>query len=235
MKKVILFDLYDTLLKDIFFDFNRGLTFLYNNFFLNVCTQKELEDFAATFLPLYEKRKKDHTEICLIKDEIPYFFKKFGIKQPDSIMEIEYLIMNEIQNVTVLDEVRNTLRELQKNSIDMYILSNSIFTGFTAKKLLNDFGISHYFNEVFSSADYGIRKPCSTFYHCAIEKILKDNPEIGKSDILYIGNDYETDVIGANSVGLDTVWYNVKHLPNYMNLAIYDIDDIQQVLEIAQK
>jgi putative hydrolase of the HAD superfamily len=235
MKKVVLFDLYDTILKNISFDFRRGIAFLYSNYFAAVCTQRELEDVAETFLPLYKRRKEEHTEICLIKDEIPHFFDTFGVKQPDNLLDMDYLIMNAMQEVTLLEEVRHTLGELYEDSIGMYILSNSIFTGDSTKKLLDAFGILQYFNEVLVSADYGIRKPHSAFYDYAIERIMKDNPGITKSDILYVGNDYETDVMGAHAVGLDTVWYNVKHLPNHMNLEIDDMDEFSQLIQIVKR
>lgn len=229
MKKVILFDLYDTILKNISFDFVKGIEFIYNRYFTAACTQKDLEDVAETFLPLYKKRNEDQTEICLIKDEVSFFFDKFGLKQPDNILKLEYLIMNEMQNVTLLDDVRNTLNELHEEGITLYILSNSIFTSVSAKLLLDKFGVLNYFSEVFSSADYGIRKPSSAFYNFAINKIMDENPGVEKSDILYVGNDYETDVIGAKNVGLDTVWYNVMHLPNHSCLEIDDIDEFNQV------
>lgn len=150
MKKVILFDLYDTILRNISFDFVKGIEFIYNRYFTAACTQKDLEDVAETFLPLYKKRNEDQTEICLIKDEVSFFFDKFGLKQPDNILKLEYLIMNEMQNVTLLDDVRNTLNELHEEGITLYILSNSIFTSVSAKLLLDKFGVLNYFSEVFS-------------------------------------------------------------------------------------
>ena len=117
----------------------------------------------------------------------------------------------------------------------MYILSNSIFTGKSARQLLHDFGISHYFNHIFSSADYNIRKPSKQFYQIAISKILSDNPGVKKEDMLYVGNDYITDVIGATSVGLRTIWYNVNHLPNRNMLDIIEIDDFKQLVKVIQR
>lgn len=234
LKKVIIFDLYDTVLKDITFDFEAGIMYLYNTFFKEKCSFEELKEYAETFLPLYDKRKVDYIEVCLIKDEVPLFFEKFNVAKPASYEELDYDIMNHMQKVTLLSEVRDTLEELQKQGIKMYILSNSIFTGNSAKRLLHDFGILHCFEKIFSSADYGIRKPSEKFYQIAISEILSEYHEVKKEDILYIGNDYETDAMGATSVGLDTVWYNVNHLPNRNGIDIWDIDDFKQILEIVR-
>jgi putative hydrolase of the HAD superfamily len=143
--------------------------------------------------------------------------------------------MNQMQKVTLIDEVRYTLGELQKQGITMYILSNSIFTANSANKLLNDFGIIDYFEKIYSSADYGVRKPSSRFYQIAIAEILANNPELTKDDILYVGNDYDTDIIGATSVGLSTVWYNEKHLINEKNICTIDTDNFKILLEIVER
>lgn len=41
MAKIIVFDLYDTVLKNISFNFDEGLTYLYDNFFSEVCSKIE--------------------------------------------------------------------------------------------------------------------------------------------------------------------------------------------------
>lgn len=44
----------------------------------------------------------------------------------------------------------------------------------------------------------------------AIERVLLDNPNECRKDIVYIGDTYNTDVVGANQVGLDV--YNTCDL-----------------------
>lgn len=232
MGKVILFDLYDTVLENISFDFEKGLIYLHEAFFSHACSLNEIINYAKTFLPLYGRRKVDNTEVCLINDEIMLFFEKFGIPNPKTVDEIDYAVMNQMQKVTLIDDVRYTLGELKKREIPMYILSNSIFTGNSATQLLNDFGIAQFFKKLYSSADYGIRKPDSSFYQIAVDEILLDNPKVKKEDILYVGNDYITDVIGATSYGLKTAWYNVNHLPNEKELDIWELDNFKNILEI---
>ncbi len=235
MSRIILFDLYDTVLKDISFDFEAGIRYIYNTYFRTVCSFEELKEYEESFLPLYIQRKEKHTEVCLIKEEIPYFFKKFGVEMPDNetMVDLEYSIMNHMQKVTLLDEIKRVIVCLKASNIKMYILSNSIFTGRSARRLLSEFGISDYFCKIYSSADYGIRKPNGDFYQIVIDNILLDNPNMDKTDILYVGNDYNTDVIGATSIGLQTVWYNVAHLPNKNNIPIHDIDSFEKILNIS--
>lgn len=180
MKKTILFDLYDTVLKDISFDFKAGIKWLYNTYFTQACSWEELKTYEET----------------------------------------------------LLDEVRNTLEDLQKQGIPMYILSNSIFTGKATERLLEDFGILQYFTKVYASADYGVRKPGEKFFGIAIEEILEKHPGMEKNDILYVGNDYVTDVQGANAAGRDVAWYNVKGLPDEKGICTCNLTKFNEILNV---
>ena len=141
MKKTILFDLYDTILKDISFDFNSGIKWLYDTYFTQACTWEELKAYEETFWPLFAKRKEDNSEVCLIRDEVVKLFEKFEVNLPEDLEELDYAIMNQIQKETLLDEVCETLEDLQKQGIPMYILSNSIFTGKATERLLENIGV----------------------------------------------------------------------------------------------
>lgn len=234
MKKAILFDLYDTILKDVSFDFKAGIKWLYDTYFTQTCTWEELKEYEETFWPLFAKRREDNSEVCLIRDEIAKLFEKFDVALPEDLMELDYAIMNQIQKETLLDEVRETLEDLQKQGVPMYILSNSIFTGKATERLLEDFGILQYFTKVYASADYGVRKPGERFFGIAIKEMLETHPGMEKNDILYVGNDYVTDVQGANAAGLDVAWYNVKQLPDEKGICTYNITKFNKILNAIQ-
>ncbi len=232
MKKAILFDLYDTILKDISFDFKAGIKWLYDTYFAQACTWEELKAYEETFWPLFAKRREDNSEVCLIRDEVVKLFEEFAVALPEDLEELEYALMNQVQKETLLDEVHDTLEQLQKQSIPMYILSNSIFTGKATEKMLADFGILQYFTKVYASADYGVRKPGEKFFGIAIGEILETHPGMGKSDILFVGNDYVTDVQGAKAVELDVAWYNVKQLPDEKGICTYKIKKFNEILKV---
>lgn len=233
MKKVVIFDLYNTVLKDGFFSFEYAMVELYHAYFEEKCTLEEFLEFEKTFFPAFLERREKNIETCLIEDEIPFMFEKFDVPAPDSWDELDYQIMNWMQKGGLLDSVHETLEELQKLGIQMYILSNTVFTGKSTMRLLDDFGILHYFKKVYASADYRVRKPGREFFEIAISEILNSNPKLSREDILFVGNDYETDVKGATGVGLDTVWYNVEHTENIENLEIFEIDDFRKLIGIV--
>lgn len=233
MKKVILFDLYDTVLKDVFFNFKIGMQWLYQTYFKKICVWEEFDTYAESFGNLYAKRKEDNSEVHLMRDEIVKIFERFNVSLPEDLDELEYNLMNQMQQEKLLDEVRETLVELHSKGISMYILSNSIFTGKATERLLAAFDILKYFNKVFASADYGIRKPHPGFFRMAVDEIRKDIPGIQKEDILYVGNDYRTDVEGATGVGLDVVWYNIVQQPDEKGISMYNAAVFSELLNIV--
>jgi FMN phosphatase YigB (HAD superfamily) len=213
--------------------FNRGLKYLHT-FFKQSCTFEEFKNYSETFKPLYDERKTTNNEISFIRDEFPMLCKKFDVKpQVDNEM-LDYQIMSQMQEEYLEEETRITIENLYTQGIKMYILSNSIFLSSSNKHLLNDFGIGKYFIHLFSSADFGKRKPDKSFFDYAISKILKENPKYCKEDIYYMGNDYQSDVIGSQNVGLKTIWYNEKELINTYNLDVCSISKFSYVLDVIK-
>lgn len=231
MKKAVLFDLYDTVLKNDSFDFVRGVRYVYDQYLSDVCTFEELKAYTDTFLPLYHQRHVDHSEIHFVNDELPLWFSHFGKAMPEDVDDLEYAIMSAMQSGGILDEVRFVLDELRSRGIPMYILSNTIFTARATKRHLAHHGVLDYFDEVYASAEAGVRKPSPRFFDWAIEDIRCAHPDMEKADLLFVGNDYILDAHGGTAAGLDTVWYNVDHAPNTDELHMAIVDDFTDVLK----
>ena len=234
MKKVVIFDLYSTVLKDGFFSFQHAMEELYHAYFEEKCTLEEFTEYERSFFPAFLERREQNIETHLMEDEIIYIFEHFGVQPLKSWDEVEYEIMNWMQKGGLLDSVQEALEELQKKDIDMYILSNTVFTGKVTERLLEEFGILHYFKKVYASADYRVRKPGREFFDIAIAEILEDRKELCKEDIIFVGNDYEMDAKGAIGAELDAVWYNVEHAENVDSLEIYEIDDMRKLIAIVE-
>ncbi|MBQ8627288.1 MAG: HAD family hydrolase [Agathobacter sp.] len=232
--KIVMFDLYDTLLKGVSFDFNKGVEYLHEEFFKDKCSLEDIIEYSKSFLPLYTARKENNTELCFITDELPLYFKKYGVPMPEDVYEVEYEFLEHLKEDILLDEVKETLESLHAQGIPMYVFSNSIFTEKTASRHIEKYGILEYFEKVFSSGDYGVRKPGKEFFQIAIEEILRMHPEATIDDIFFVGNDYEADAVGGTGAGLKTIWYNVSHMPNEKNLEIWDVDDFHKILELIR-
>jgi FMN phosphatase YigB (HAD superfamily) len=62
-------------------------------------------------------------------------------------------------------------------------------------------GISNYFTWVATSADAGARKPSHRFFSYALEQC-----ELGKDEIVFVGNQLNTDIRGAKEYGIKSVF-----------------------------
>ena len=138
-------------------------------------------------------------------------------------------------DMELIPGVKEMLDEFEKNRIPMYVLSNS---GFTAKALwtvLDRFVIGQYFSNVWSSADYGKIKPCKEFFEQAINTALSEHHEESKEDILFIGDTYSTDVIGAHDAGIKAVWINRKKEEDVLKYATYQIAETRDLLDVVRE
>lgn len=230
--KAIIFDLYDTILKDQFFDFNEGLSFLHGKYFSEECSEEDFQTFALSFVPLYQERAVTNKEVSFLRDEYKVYCQQLEVEPEVSDSQVDYEVMNAMQKETLLPEVKATLESLYEKGVPMYILSNAIFTAESKKRLLSDFGIEKFFKDVWSSADFGMRKPDASFFNFGINKVLEENSGLSKEDIVYIGNDYDTDVKGALNAGITPVWYNVSKEKDEENLGIKQIIDFSEILEL---
>ena len=234
MKKAVLFDLYDTVLKNDSFDFLRGVRYVYDHYLSDACTFEEFKAYTDTFLPLYHRRHVDHSEIHFVNDELPLWFSHFGKAMPADVDELEYAIMSAMQSSGILDEVRFVLDALRSRGVPMYILSNTIFTSRATKRHLAHHGVLDYFEEVYASAEAGVRKPSPRFFDWAIADIRRVHPDFEQADFLFVGNDYTLDAHGGVAAGIDTVWYNVTGAENEDQLSVTNVQNFSEILKLFE-
>ena len=231
-KTVVVFDLWETLFTDDYYDFEEGIKYLYDRFFSEKCTYEECKaDFCKELRSLFRMTDSGPAEACLIKDVIPRLFEKYGVPTPDDDAELEYAVFTSMQKYSVSQKVRDLLERLSESGVKTAILSNGLFRGSLVERLLSESGIRDYFERVFSSADYGVKKPGKGFFEIALKQIREDHPGIRDDEILYVGNDYNDDVRGGTGAGIETVWLNVTNEKNADGIACHEIDDITKVLE----
>ncbi len=100
------------------------------------------------------------------------------------------------------------LQELKENKKKIFLLSNAqrSFTMPEMKKL----GLIPYFDKIYISSDYGVKKPNSVFYKTLIEE---QGIDVVKS--LMVGNDENCDIAGAAEMGMDTMYIHTNCSPEY--------------------
>jgi HAD superfamily hydrolase (TIGR01549 family) len=105
-----------------------------------------------------------------------------------------------------------TLAVLRAKGLRLGTVSNGA-DDLNAHQLLEKAGLRDYFDLVLSSAAFGWRKP-----HRGIFQAALDHFGASAERVAMVGDSYEADVLGANALGLKTVWITrrVRQRPTRM-------------------
>ena len=122
--------------------------------------------------------------------------------------------------VKLYDGVPELLSALKASGKKVYLLSNAqrIFTEYEMHTL----GIAKYFDDILISSVYGVKKPDRRFFELLLEK-----HHLNVEESVMIGNDAVSDIAGAKSVGLDTVYIHSNISPKLPVEAYVDEDGKQ--------
>jgi putative hydrolase of the HAD superfamily len=85
-----------------------------------------------------------------------------------------------------------------KNRYPMVLVSN--FYG-NVQAVLNDFGLSEYFDRVIESAVVGVRKPDPEIFRLGVKALGMES-----SSIVVVGDSYAKDIVPASAIGCRTIW-----------------------------
>ena len=218
---IIIFDFFETLLNSRSIDFNFGLEQFWMSHYQDKCSFEDMKAYGEELFQVLLAKHAEGVEFPFVKEELPLFAKKFGGDKlsMSSAEEADFLMLC---NGFELDpDIRKLIEKCSENNIPMYVLSNSGFRGAALMEILNRFGIGEYFNELWSSADFGRIKPCK-----------EDNPSEVRKNIIYIGDLYETDVVGAYNVGIKSLWLNKNNGRDKDGMATYICTSADKLFDI---
>ena len=87
-------------------------------------------------------------------------------------------------------------------------------------------GLGQLFDFSWSAADAGQQKP-----HPIVFNTLLEREQLTADEIIHIGDDPVTDIIGAQQSGIRAVWLNRNHLPwpEALNSPFLEIDQLNQL------
>ncbi len=232
---ILIFDYFETIVHTKSMDFNRGLKSMWEKYYKDKCSFEEISRHGEELFWHLQEVHKQGLEYAFVKDELPQYAEKYGgdtikmsvAEEADFLMEC-----NEMESMPYIQEA---LVEFDKMGIPMYVLSNSGFTAKALSTVLEKLEIRKYFKKIWSSADYGKIKPSKEFFEMAIGHALSDNPTEKRDNIVFVGDTYDTDVKGANAVGIDVIWINPEGERNTDNLSVHSIGHAGELVGMVKK
>ena len=136
-------------------------------------------------------------------------FIRKGIDDRDGVLGVhaaQLFRISSIEYIRLYPGALDALASLRRAGCRLWLLSNAqrIFTAYELRHL----GLGDQLDGIYISSDYGCRKPDTRFYQALINE---QNIDIKKS--LMIGNDRNTDIAGAQKMGMDTLYMHTELTP----------------------
>lgn len=223
MIKGILIDLGGTIIENNNFSFTRLFNKIYE---LNNNKDIGLEEFLKINKHLlsltYDNRKE--IEIRFI-DYLRYLQQYFQLQFTKALEAVEIDAVLGIIDTELIDGAKALLEFCRDKKLKIVAVSNSTFSRAVIDKQLSMFNLSEYFNDVLVSSQFLFRKPSAEFYKLALKTI-----DLNINEIIFIGNDYECDIIGPDKLGIKTCWFNKSNNENYNNINTLEINNYQDLI-----
>ena len=226
---ILIFDYFETLLNSRNMDFNRGLKVFWEKHYQDKCRFEDMKSYGEELFQQLIIRHGEGKEYPFVEEELPLYAQRFGGDVISMSIEEEADFLMTCNGFELNSGVTGLLEKCSQKQIPMYVLSNSGFRGEALMEILKRFGIGKYFNRLWSSAEFGRIKPCRDFFELAIKTALSDNPAEKRENIIFVGDMYDTDVIGAHNAGIKSAWLNKKGAADPDNLATYNISSLSEL------
>ena len=176
-------------------------------------------------------RERDHLEIPA-RRRYELLCARLGMPQDaatahctDAMLATHHRYMHDS---TICPPERTQVLEALKTRYPLGLLSN-FDSAATGLKILATHGLGPYFSPIHISEAIGYRKPRrEAFLHTA-EAI-----GVAPQEVLFIGDTFALDVVGAKRVGMDAAWFDRRKAPPDLDMAQpdYTITRLIDLLEI---
>ena len=128
----------------------------------------------------------------------------------------------------LLPGIEDTLKFAKRQGYKLTILSNG--EKFMQRHRLELAGIKDYFDLIVTSEEAHYQKPNEHAFDYFFSRT-----EIGPNETLFFGDGLQSDILGAERYGFDSIWYNHRHRKNTLNLhPLFVVDNYPQFVELMK-
>lgn len=201
----VFFDLDHTL-----WDFDRNSKLAFHRVFMRHNVAIEVADFIRVYEPInfnYWKlfREERVSKEQLRRGRLTDTFKTFNIELPLALIDtLAEAYIEELPVDNHLFEGAEAILDYLFEKYTLHIITNG-FHEVQNLKLKNS-GISSYFRTVTTSEEVGLKKPNPVIFKTALVKAIAQ-----PQNSIMIGDTFEADILGAESVGMETLFYNYRN------------------------
>ena len=225
-------------IKNIFFDLDHTLWDFDKNSdltFYKILETNNIKIDVSIFLHAYHPINRNYWNLYR-EDKVTKQHLRF-YRLSDTFNQLNFNIDDEMINKLAVDYIEHLsdfnhlipdsiliLEEL-KSRYNMHIITNG-FKEVQQRKLIKS-GLMVYFQTITISEDVGVKKPDKFIFNHAISKA---NAKIENS--IMIGDNYNADILGANNIGMKSIYFNFHNTQENDKKDIYIIQYLKQILDI---
>ncbi|PLS18636.1 haloacid dehalogenase [Bacillus sp. M6-12] len=155
--------------------------------------------------------------------------KRMGIDDPEFGFELAERFPQERRNLPfVYEETFATLDRL-KGQYKLLLLTNGS-PDLQKTKLEITSELVPYFDQIVISGDFGKGKPDPSLFEHALERM-----SLGKDDVIMVGDNLMTDILGANRAGIKSVWINRHNKTREEVVPAYEIRHLEELFPILDE
>lgn len=172
----------------------------------------DFEEFYSAYTVVNEKLWKDFRESKISSQflrEVRFrrAFSEFGVKEGEWIDQFGDDYMDVCPKKSNLIPFALEILHFLRPNYRLHMVTNG-FTHTQAVKLRHS-GLESFFEHVITSETAQAKKPDPAIFHYAFQ-LSQSRPD----ESLYIGDNYEADVIGGRNAGMDVVYFNPEKREN---------------------
>lgn len=220
----LLFDLDNTIL-----DFNASSEIAFFLVFKNMGVELDKEDlniYMDINKELWARMEEggySHEELKTLRWKL--FLKARGLTGDPALINQAYF--DKIIEYPVFVKGAKEILDGVINNYKLGLITNGL--GEVQRPRLKNSNLAKYFDCIVISDEIGMAKPQKSYFDYTADKI--GNPS--KDQILVIGDNLNTDIIGGKQYGYDTCWYDYyKKGPSKKVIPKYHIEEMEQLVEI---
>lgn len=176
---------------------------IFSPFFSDITHERFHSAFVDSYLEFEAIKKREGREYPS-RERFLLVLRKLGIEPEGEMLSLADA-MAEVHHKALrlgmdMPSENAKLLEALKESYTLGLLSN-FDNSKSARQVIEGYGIGRYFKSIIISVDTPWRKPRKEIF-------LMSANEVGfpPHDIVFIGDNYEADIVGAKSAGFDTIW-----------------------------
>ncbi len=204
------------LVTDVFFDldhtlwdFDKNSMLAFKRVFKKHTIDIEIEDFIKVYEPInfnYWKlfREDKVSKVALRRGRLTDTFSFFNIiLTSEKIDDLADSYINELPGDNHLFNGAEMILDYLAEKYRLHIITNG-FNDVQHLKLKNS-GIIKHFSTITTSEEVGVKKPNPLIFNSALNKA-----NVKASSSIMIGDTFEADILGAERVGMKTLYYNYR-------------------------